>query len=281
MEIHKPKPIHSWREFFVELATIMLGVSLALAAEQTVEWFHWRSQVKESREFIATETAENLVTAITRIRTAQCIERRLDSLAQILDDAAGGSDALPPVGDISQPARRLWRNGTWESVVASQTATHFSRQELADLASLYKFVERGEAYLQVELEAWSDLSAMVGPGRHLDSASEAQLRAALGRARTYNRSMTSISSIVMAQVRHLGLPFGSNDLRIIDAALRESLTHGKATPTNPSPMFLICQPIGAVAPHYGQAPMGTVPGFMEGNVKQLDDFAASVRSEQP
>ena len=34
MEIHKPKPIHNWRDFLKEVGTIVLGVCVALGAEQ-------------------------------------------------------------------------------------------------------------------------------------------------------------------------------------------------------------------------------------------------------
>src|SRR4051812_24150623 len=104
MDIHKPKPIRNWRELLTEVGTIVLGVSIALAAEQAVEWFHWRAQVKEAREVIATELAFNLAGAVTRMRTQSCTERRLDQLALILD-AAAKNGSLPPVGDIHRPPR--------------------------------------------------------------------------------------------------------------------------------------------------------------------------------
>ena len=44
MDIHKPKPWHGWREFLKEYAIIVVGVLTALAAEQVVDWLHWRQQ---------------------------------------------------------------------------------------------------------------------------------------------------------------------------------------------------------------------------------------------
>ena len=79
MEFHKPKPIHNWRDFLKELGTIALGVGIALAAEQGVEWFHWRAQVTQAREAIATEMAANLVGAINRLNTAASSARPLGS----------------------------------------------------------------------------------------------------------------------------------------------------------------------------------------------------------
>jgi len=85
MDIHKPKPWHNWREFLKELGTIALGVGVALAAEQTVEWLHWREQVAEAREAIASETTQNIAGSIRRMRTVQCTENRLDALARMGD----------------------------------------------------------------------------------------------------------------------------------------------------------------------------------------------------
>ena len=57
MEIHKPKPVHNWRELLTEIGVVVIGVCIALAAEQTVEWLRWRSHVAEARAVIATELA--------------------------------------------------------------------------------------------------------------------------------------------------------------------------------------------------------------------------------
>jgi hypothetical protein len=59
MEIHKPKPIHNWREFLKEYAIIVIGVLTALAAEQAVEWLHWQGEVKAARQAIFAEMATN------------------------------------------------------------------------------------------------------------------------------------------------------------------------------------------------------------------------------
>src|ERR1700760_395035 len=99
MDIRKPKPFHNWREFLKEVGTIVLGVCIALAAEQAVEWWHWRRQVAEARQVITTELTSNLVGAIVRVRAAECGEHRLDELALILDQAAK-TGSLPPVGEI-------------------------------------------------------------------------------------------------------------------------------------------------------------------------------------
>jgi hypothetical protein len=214
--------------------------------------------------------SQNLVGAILRLRTEGCIERRLDALTDILDGASR-SGQLPPVGDIGEPPFRQWRNGAWASLVAAETATHFPRQQLADLASLYQMVERMESYSQLNLESWSDLYAMVGPGRGLDPASESDLRKALSLARATNRSYASMGMTLMLRTQALALPFSADDLKRIADAKREPLAT-LPSPAGFSPTSAICNPIGAVPPRYGQSQLPLVPALSEQALKTLPDF---------
>jgi hypothetical protein len=277
VEIHKPKPVHSWRELLTEIGVVVIGVSIALAAEQTVEWLHWRTQVAEARAVLATEMAQNVRTAIWRMRTANCVEHRLDELAAIVDTAAK-TGSLPPVGDIGTSQRAYWFFNTWDSVVASQTATHFPRQQLADITFVYTVIAGQGARGVDEAAAWQSLYAMVGPGRRLDAASEARLREALSQARTFNRLITAASNSIAVRANTLGLSFSAADLALIAQGKRQQLqlTH------DPSPTLIgnfgtpfgaICAPIGGAPSHYGQGYYGAVPLLIDDAVKNLPDYA--------
>ena len=60
LEVH---PAHhaanSWKEFFIHIATIVLGLLIAVGLEQTVEYFHHRRQVAEVREDLRGEREAN------------------------------------------------------------------------------------------------------------------------------------------------------------------------------------------------------------------------------
>ena len=45
----------TWRDFFVHIATIVLGLCIAVGLEQTVEFFHHRHQVADAREALRRE----------------------------------------------------------------------------------------------------------------------------------------------------------------------------------------------------------------------------------
>jgi hypothetical protein len=60
IDIHPPhQAAHSWRDIFVHLATITVGLFIALSLEGCVEWQHHRHLVHEARENIRSEMQDN------------------------------------------------------------------------------------------------------------------------------------------------------------------------------------------------------------------------------
>ena len=270
--MEKNKPGRNWRVLLTEIGIIVLGVGIALAAQQSVDWWQWRSQVRDAKEAIASETAQNVGTALVMWRGRICTERRLDELSAILDKAAE-TGRLPPVGDIGRPPRRGWRTGAWDTVVASQTASHFPRQELVDLASIYTWVRQAQGV--GDFIAWTKLYPMVGPGRRLDPASEADLRNALSEARALTRAMANIGSLIIDRVQRQNLPFNQQDLALIATLKREAQNSEDGNRSAPPPDvlrggFTICRPIGAVPAHYGQGHTDGAPDLTDERLKALD-----------
>jgi len=61
VDIHPPHgPIRSWKDFLLQLVTITAGVLIALSLEGVREWSHYRTLVREARETLAREIAENM-----------------------------------------------------------------------------------------------------------------------------------------------------------------------------------------------------------------------------
>ena len=253
----------------------MLGVLTALAAEQGVEWLHWRSKVALAREQIASEMAYNMAGAISRIRIAPCVERRLDELALILD-AASKSGTLPPVGDIGMPRQITWSSGVWDSLVASETATHFPTVQLQNLAVTYKGIQRLDEVGRQEVEEWKVLYGIVGPGRRLDPASEAVLRQALGQARGSNRNVINWSNQLFRTTRNLELQFSPDDRAVMNRWKQAPLTGFKPTLYLPIG-FGICNPVGPVPATYGQAPWSSLPSMQNEVEKAIPDFSGTAK----
>jgi hypothetical protein len=51
LDVHPPHhAANTWRDVFIHIATIVIGLLTAVGLEQTVEYFHHRHQVAETRE---------------------------------------------------------------------------------------------------------------------------------------------------------------------------------------------------------------------------------------
>ncbi len=60
MEIHPPeKPIHTVKDFLVQLMTITAGILIALSLEGVLEWSHHRTLVSEAKDNLRQEILDN------------------------------------------------------------------------------------------------------------------------------------------------------------------------------------------------------------------------------
>lgn len=60
LDAHAPhNSTHTWKDFFIHLATIVVGLLIAVGLEQMVEHFHHRHQLAETREALRAERDHN------------------------------------------------------------------------------------------------------------------------------------------------------------------------------------------------------------------------------
>jgi hypothetical protein len=99
MHFHLPKPLHGWREFVGEVGIIVIGILIALGAEQVVETVHHRSQVHEMTDKLHAESVENRSALDLDVAGLQQSQASVDSdLAALGDCGRGGRfERLVPV----------------------------------------------------------------------------------------------------------------------------------------------------------------------------------------
>lgn len=253
MEIHKPKPVHSWRELLTEIGVVVIGVCIALAAEQTVEWVHWRHQAAEARSVVSGEIASNIAGSIDIMRGKDCTEARLDALEAMLA-AAAQTGRLPPLGEINQPPARLFIHGAWDSFVASQAASHLDSAELANIGDHYAYGDQATRVQQEMLDAWSGLEALVGPGRATDAREIAALQNQISQARGLNRELVLLS-MRMVDASTQDIAFSKADA----ASIRDEYKTDLQLP--------ICGRLGRVPTAYGQGFGAATIGLVDASLK--------------
>ena len=62
LDVHPPHhATHTWRDFFIHIATIVVGLIIAVGLEQLVEHIHQRYELRETREALSRELESNRV----------------------------------------------------------------------------------------------------------------------------------------------------------------------------------------------------------------------------
>ncbi len=123
MDIHKPRPWHGFRELLKETGTIVLGVLIALGAEQAVETIHWNHKVEILERAIRAELSNDLGLATEQKMLHPCVMRYLDTLqtAVLSKDAA----KIRVLNQMGPPlAGRAWPRDTWVAALNAQVADH-------------------------------------------------------------------------------------------------------------------------------------------------------------
>ncbi len=213
MHVHLPKPLHGWREFLGEVGVIVIGVLLALAADQIVERMRWAKHVAEAKEDLGGELEQNLYNAEQRVRLEGCIDRRLDQLEQIIDRP-------PPrpwqmFGNHNVTPLRVWSTSGWDSAVAADTITHMKAKERAQYAAVYAFVRGLHDVAQDEFAVQIELR-MLERGGPLSEVTQDRLRADVAKVRGYNHILALGGSQISKQIRALGVELAPEDRRELD-----------------------------------------------------------------
>lgn len=160
---HVPKPLHGWREFVGEVGIIVLGVLIALGAEQLIEDFHSRSEVVHFRSAVDVELATDLAAYRYRIRQEPCVKRRLGELQEWLDADREGKP-LVPAGEIGRPSLFSFLTSVWKSS-NPDVMNHLSLETRVRYSGLYDFVALVDDQLNQEEEIWRGLNAFNGESR--------------------------------------------------------------------------------------------------------------------
>ena len=139
MDIHKPHAAKSWREFLIEIGTIVIGILIALGLEQAIENYHANQKTEEARQAIAAELRFNIAKAKRVVEMRDCSERQLAALA----DAIGKGDRAEvrrQVDALRLPVPITWTDAAWRTALASDASDRFSEQERRYAPVVYEVV---------------------------------------------------------------------------------------------------------------------------------------------
>jgi hypothetical protein len=202
MHVHVPKPLHGWRAFLGEVGIIVLGVLIALGAEQVVETLHWQNEAREFRAAIDHELALNLGTFEFYELQRRCVSRRLDELQTFLDRSAD-NQTMHLAGPIGAPMQLSQYTSVWDNKDARVVA-HLPMQARLKYAQLYDEFHNTNGVKQALSSAWAKLVPFEVPGP-LTLEDRRQLHALIKAARADDITMASNWPVAQKLATPLGI----------------------------------------------------------------------------
>jgi len=161
MHFHLPKPLHGWREFAGEVGIIVIGVLIALGAEQLIERLQWRDKVHETTIQLDAELHRDAASAYDWLVVAPCIDGQLQAIDAALASARQ-THRLRPTPAFTPPLE-IFTEDTWLNARALQVADHLSPKQVQEYSSLF-FLPRDLGGSVVELHKEGAELRSLSPG---------------------------------------------------------------------------------------------------------------------
>jgi hypothetical protein len=189
LDVHAPHdPVRGWKDFFVHIATIVIGLIIAVGLEQTVEAIHHRHEQSELRATLRRESEQILKdsrnTEAALVYHQGWLGRRIDQVkAAVWQRQPLAEPAVYSGPDFDYPDDPLWRSAKISGLVerlSSNELNAYSEVELLSVKIDMFYDEWRKAQnVRLQFERQYPQRSEAG-GTDLTRASAEDLRAYLG-----------------------------------------------------------------------------------------------------
>lgn len=204
MHFHLPKPLHGWRAFVGEVAIIVLGVLIALGAEQAVQSVEWRHKVDAAVVDMNNELGSgDGPEAYERLVLHDCVAPYLDSLRSSVEQGDRAKSRKLIVG--------FWLpNRTWDSLArdaanSADIAAHMPHERMLQYRIAYEVVPDMQRLAEKELADLGHLRALPASGGQLSPDEKLSEIAAIEAIKLDNDTFARESRFLLLRMKMMDL----------------------------------------------------------------------------
>jgi hypothetical protein len=142
LDVHPPHaPTHTWRDFLIHIATIVVGLLIAVGLEQSVEYIHHRREIAVTREDLRKERVVNAQLSAVAVKEF----RRIGAALQIDLNIFLYLEQHPGAPPATWPGKLSWTfltiapiNSAWQTAQRTSVLTLMPPDEVRDDTELYR-----------------------------------------------------------------------------------------------------------------------------------------------
>lgn len=208
MMFRKWVPVQGWRGFVGEVVIVVLGVGIALLAQQWVENRSWTARVERAEQQLRTETETNFFFGAERVAVRPCIDAQLDRLiAAVLRSGARNAPLMPIATSfgtyaLRQPSRPF-DTTAWIGIVGDGVAAHFEEDRRSLYSAAYNQIADLDPLSDRSVELASSLSPLLFPIDMTPEIRERMIERAMA-LKANNGLMALVSAQMMLNLDVLG-----------------------------------------------------------------------------
>ena len=212
MHVHLPKPLHGWRAFAGEVGIIVVGVLIALAAEQVVDEWRWHQKTEVVRKSLMGELGNDRARWDADLAAAKCALQQIDGVDSWARTGANGTIEGAGLMRSSQ----LWTMHTtnWTLAANSQTLDHFPIDEQLAYAALYAGIGNRQVSIGQASDTIDRLHTLIPLAS--DPQARLQLREMLGDLRNQLGSLVENEGYMQRHFDALGVKADRSDFAADD-----------------------------------------------------------------
>jgi type II secretory pathway pseudopilin PulG len=225
------KPLHNWRQFAGEVAIIVVGIMLALSAENWMEQRKWRQQANLTTEAIKQELSYAAQWSYERQVIQPCLKGQIKKLIGQLERNSGEWAATPMYRASNNEAQasetvpfayrapsRVLTADAWENAIATGSLNHLPRERVQAFSALYNQISQWRELQAEEARASTRLSPLAFNGS-LDQQARSDMIGALAEVDRINHLMTIISIQLIDAIAELNLGYSVAETRKLSAEI--------------------------------------------------------------
>jgi hypothetical protein len=146
LDVHPPhNSTHTWKDFFIHLATIVVGLLIAVSLEQTVEYAHHRHQLAETREALRSERDHNRESFADDVgefrRQTAAMINNLIVLRHLQQHPGTPQEKLPGIL-VWHAYRPTYSDSAWKTAQQSGVTALMPQEEVRANDVMYELLEK-------------------------------------------------------------------------------------------------------------------------------------------
>ena len=175
------KPVNGWRAFWGEVGIIVLGVLIALGAQQVAERWRDRQLADQTRTAVAEEVNQNLLSLSLRATAEPCIQRRLDEIHALVRNWGRIGTFETPLWVAQAPLLGI-EFPRYDAAIDAGNIALLTREEQYRLGTVVAGLRKFRRIQEDESDVWPILRTLQDGAAPLSSTDRTAVRVALQRA---------------------------------------------------------------------------------------------------